>query len=102
MVWTGSIIGIVLKVSMPGRFDRLAIVVYLALGWAGLAASPLLIASFGMDILALIVLGGLVYSLGVLFYLWESLHFHIVIWHGFVCMAAICHYLAIFRSLGGA
>jgi hemolysin III len=102
VVWTGAIIGIVMKVSLPGRFDRLAIVIYLALGWTGLAASPLLIASFSPDILALIVIGGVVYSLGVLFYLWEALRFHNAIWHGFVCLAAICHYTAIFRSLGGA
>jgi hemolysin III len=101
-VWTGSILGIILKVSLPGRFDRIAIVIYLALGWTGLAASPMLIASFSPDVLALIVIGGVVYSLGVLFYLWESLQFHNAIWHGFVCVAAICHYAAIFRSLGGA
>ncbi|WP_413991311.1 PAQR family membrane homeostasis protein TrhA [Labrys okinawensis] len=101
VIWTGCLLGIVLKLSLPGRFDRLAIVIYLALGWLGLAASPILIASFSAETLALIVIGGVVYSLGVLFYLWNSLRFHNVIWHGFVCLAAICHYAAIFRSLDG-
>jgi hemolysin III len=41
------------------------------------------------------VAGGIIYTTGVIFHLWQSLRFHNAIWHGFVLVAAGCHYWAI-------
>jgi hemolysin III len=47
------------------------------------------------SVLTMIVIGGALYTTGVLFYLWEKLYYHHVIWHLFVLSAAICHYVAV-------
>jgi hemolysin III len=95
VVWIGAIAGIVLKVALPGRFDRLSIVVYLLLGWIAVIAAKPLIDSLPGSTLVLIAVGGLLYSAGIVFYLWHSLKFQNAIWHLFVAAAASCHYAGI-------
>ena len=95
VVWTGAVAGVVVKVALPGRFDRLSIGVYLMLGSVGAIAARPLIDSLSPSILALIVVGGLLYAVGIVFYVWHSLKFQNAIWHGFVAAAAACHFAAI-------
>jgi len=95
VVWVGAIAGVVLKVALPGRFDRLSIVVYLMLGWVAAIAAKPLIDSLSTATLVLIAAGGLLYSAGIIFYFWHSLRFQNAIWHAFVAAAAACHYAAI-------
>lgn len=95
VVWVGAIAGIVLKLAFPGRFDRLSIVVYLLLGWVAMVATKPLIDTLPGATLALMVVGGLLYSAGIVFYLWHGLKFQNAIWHLFVAAAASCHYAAI-------
>ena len=52
------------------------------------------------DSLALVIVGGLVYSAGVAFFLWESLKFQTAIWHAFVAVAAACQFVAVFFAIG--
>jgi hemolysin III len=94
-VWAGAVIGIVMKVRFPGRYDGLAVAVYLALGWVGIFAAPSFIAVLPKLTIVLIFVGGLLYSAGVPFYLWEKLRFQNAIWHMFVAAAAACHFVAI-------
>ena len=94
-VWTVALIGIALKVFFPGRFDRLAVVLYLALGWSGVMAYDSIAASLSATTLWLIAIGGVLYSAGVIFHAWERLRFQNAIWHGFVLLAAACHYSAV-------
>jgi hemolysin III len=95
VIWTVAIGGAVLKLTLPGRFDRLAIVLYLALGWSGLAAYDLLGQVLDNRTWLLLGTGGAIYSVGVAFHLGEALPFHNAIWHVFVLVAAICHYFAV-------
>jgi len=93
-VWCVAIFGIVLKLAWPGRFDRLATGLYLALGWSGI----MLYDSIGsLPTLALwfVLAGGALYSLGVIFHAWRRLRFQNVIWHCFVLLGAACHYTAV-------
>lgn len=93
-VWCVAISGIVLKLARPGRYDRLAVGLYLALGWSGVMLYDAVAA---LPALALwcIVAGGLLYSFGVIFHAWQRLRFQNAIWHGFVLLGAACHYTAI-------
>jgi hemolysin III len=96
-VWLTAVLGAALKLLMPGRFDRVAIVLYLLLGWSGglvLVYEPVA-ASLPSVSVWLLAAGGVLYSTGVVFHLWRSLRFHNAIWHGFVLVAACCHYLAV-------
>jgi hemolysin III len=94
-VWLTAAFGVVLKLVLPGRFDGVAIVLYLLLGWSGVMAYGSLIASLPSLTFWLLVAGGVLYSVGVIFHLWRSLRFHNAIWHAFVLLAAVCHYTAV-------
>ncbi|WP_018261231.1 PAQR family membrane homeostasis protein TrhA [Methylobacterium sp. WSM2598] len=98
-IWLVAVAGMAIKVALPGRFDRLAVALYLALGWSGVAAYDSVIGQLVPDAFALLAGGGLLYSAGVIFHLWHRLPFQNAIWHGFVLAAAACHYGAVFRSM---
>jgi hemolysin III len=95
VVWLTAVLGAVIKLLLPGRFDRLAIALYLLLGWSGVAVYRPIVAALPGSILWLLAVGGAVYSAGVAFHLWQKLRFQNAIWHGFVLVATCCHYTAI-------
>jgi len=99
VVWTGALFGIVLKVALPGRFDRLSIAVYLLLGWVAVAAIRPLVNSLPPLTMILLAIGGGLYTAGVAFYVWKGLKFNNAIWHGFVTAAAACHFAAISHAM---
>jgi len=94
-VWGVAFAGTILKVNFPGRFDKLSIALYLAMGWSGAMAYDKAAACFSGLILALIAAGGALYTIGVLFHSWERLRFQNAIWHGFVILGAGCHFAAV-------
>jgi hemolysin III len=94
-VWCVAIFGIVLKLRWPGRFDRVAVGLYLALGWSGAMLYDSVVGSLPKLALWLVVAGGALYSLGVIFHAWRRLRFQNVIWHSFVLLGAACHYTAV-------
>ncbi|WFS01712.1 PAQR family membrane homeostasis protein TrhA [Rhizobium tumorigenes] len=94
-LWVFAAIGIVLKCGFPGRYDRLAILLYLAMGWSGVLVAEPVAARIPSVSMLLIVVGGVVYSLGVIFHVWEKLRFQNAIWHAFVLTAAGIHYAAV-------
>ena len=95
VTWLGAAFGVLVKFVFPGRFDRLAILVYLALGWVGVTAAGAFTQVLPLSVTGLIVAGGVLYTAGVVFHIWERLKFHNAIWHGFVAAAAACHFAAI-------
>ena len=95
VTWLGAAFGVLVKFLFPGRFDRLAVLVYLALGWVGVTAAGAFAQVLPPPIIVLIITGGVLYTGGVIFYIWERLKFHNAIWHGFVTAAAACHFAAI-------
>ena len=94
-VWCVAIFGIVLKLAWPGRFDRLSVGLYLALGWSGMMLYDSVIAALPQMALWFVLAGGALYSLGVIFHAWQRLRFQNVIWHCFVLLGAACHYTAV-------
>src|SRR6185436_18705675 len=94
-VWCVAIVGIVLKLSFPGRFDRLSVGLYLAMGWSGFMLYDAVVAALPTMALWFVITGGVLYSLGVIFHAWQRLRFQNAIWHGFVLLGAACHYTAI-------
>jgi hemolysin III len=94
-VWCVAIVGIVLKLVLPGRFDRVAVGLYLAMGWSGMMLYDAVVKALPAVALGFIVAGGVLYSLGVVFHAWQRLRFQNVIWHCFVLLGAACHYTAI-------
>ncbi len=98
-VWSASLIGIALKLTLPWRFDRLAIPLYLVIGWSGVLVFQDLARTLPPQALVLLLAGGLSYSFGIVFHLWEKLKFNSALWHGFVVVGATLHLFAIFEAM---
>lgn len=94
-VWCVAILGIVLKLRYPGRFDRVAVGIYVAMGWSGVMLYGPVVRALPALVLGFILAGGLLYSFGVIFHAWRRLRFQNAIWHGFVLAGAACHYTAV-------
>jgi hemolysin III len=94
-VWGVALAGGVLKLFFPGRFDRVSVGIYLALGWSGVIAYDAGLSSLPRLAIWFILAGGLLYSFGIIFHAWQRLRFQNVIWHCFVLLGAACHYTAV-------
>jgi hemolysin III len=100
VVWIAALAGASLKLFLPGRFDRFSVRLYLALGWSAVFAVKPLAAALPVDTLALVLVGGVVYSAGVAFYLWENLKFQNAIWHALVMVAAAFQFVGVLEAIG--
>lgn len=94
-VWGAALAGIALKVVSPERFKWIALALYMGMGWAGLIAGRGLFAAMPTPVLVLMITGGALYTLGVVFYLWRRLPYHYTIWHVFVLSASFVFYAAV-------
>lgn len=99
IVWGAALIGIALKLIVPAKFGRMALALYLGIGWSGILVFQNLAATLPPVALWLLVAGGITYSAGIIFHLWERLRFHNVLWHLFVVTGAILHLWAIFDCM---
>ena len=95
VVWAIAAVGIVLQLFAPRYISRLSVALYLVQGWAVLAAIEPLISALPGRALTLLMAGGVLYTVGVVFHLWERLPYSNAIWHGFVLVAASCHFMAV-------
>lgn len=95
VVWTGALAGVLLKILYPRRFERVSIALYLALGWALVLGFDTLAQSLAAPTLTLLLIGGVLYTVGVPLHLAENLRFHNAAWHACVLAGAICHFAAI-------
>ena len=99
-IWIVAALGIAAKLWKPKGIARNSTVLYLALGWIGLAAAGPFIAALGLPTLILLAAGGVIYSAGVVFHLSQRLKYQNAIWHGFVLTAACVHYAAVLTVVG--
>ena len=95
MVWGAAVIGIALKLLVPQHFGRLALVLYLGIAWSGVLVFQALAEVLPHSTLWLLLAGGVAYSSGITFHVWERLNFHNVLWHCFVVAGASLHLWAI-------
>jgi len=95
VVWTMAAIGIAIKLFLPRFLDGLSTALYLVQGWAVLAAWEPLMSALPGTVLTLLMVGGVLYTIGVVFHLWERLPYQNAIWNGFVLSAASCHFAAV-------
>ncbi len=105
VVWTGALLGVVLKSSWPEAPRLLSVPLYIALGWVAVFLLPQLLHSFGVATLVLIATGGVIYTLGALTYGFKrpnpypaTFGFHEV-FHLCTLVAASCHYLAVWFAV---
>lgn len=95
VVWGLAAAGVTLKLFFVGRFELLSTVVYVAMGWVVVVALKPLLASLPMPGFWWLIGGGLAYTAGVAFFVWDRLPFNHAIWHLFVVAGSVCHFFAV-------
>ena len=93
IVWTMAIIGVYIKVFYIHRYERLTLVYYIIMGWMALIAVKPLFNSIPIESFVWIIVGGVAYTTGVIFYVWNRLPFNHTIWHGFVLAGSFSHFM---------
>jgi hemolysin III len=94
VVWGLAVAGITLRLVLRRRPTALFVGLYLAMGWCIVVAAKPLLAAVAPGGIALLVAGGLAYSVGVVFYA-SRRPYHHAIWHGFVLAGSAFHYAAV-------
>lgn len=95
LVWGLALIGLVLELVLPRRIGWLSLSLYLGMGWLIVIAGKPLVTSLATGGIILLAAGGLLYSLGVIFYVWKNLSYHHAVWHLFVMAGSGAHFFAI-------
>ena len=84
VIWSLALLGILFKLTIAHRFKVLSLVTYLTMGWLSLIVVYQLAIKLSIGGVTLLALGGVVYSLGVIFYVCKRIPYNHAIWHGFV------------------
>jgi hemolysin III len=95
VIWVLAVFGIVFKALGGLRFPRLSTVFYLGMGWLAVLVLRPLAEAISLQGLAWVVGGGLLYTAGVLFYVWERPRYSHMVWHLFVLGGSACHFFAV-------
>ncbi len=95
VVWGLALVGILYKLLAFGRFEKLSLVLYLAMGWLSVIAIKPIIHAVPPEGLALLAAGGLAYTFGVIFYVLQRRRFFHTVWHLFVMGGSACHFAAV-------
>jgi hemolysin III len=93
--WGATLIGILFKIKTTGRFKYISTVAYIVMGWTVLMAIVPLVRQLDALGTMWLTIGGALYTVGCVFYLWKSLKFSHMIWHLFVLFGTICHFFCI-------
>ena len=96
LTWGLALCGIIFKIFFTKRFSILSTLMYIALGWLVVIAIKPVVGTVPAGGLAWLVAGGLLYTFGVLFYVWRRIPYHHAIWHLFVMAGSFCHFLAVY------
>jgi len=99
IIWGLAIVGAVIRSIYLHRFRKLMVAVYLLMGWMFVIAGKQIYLSLPSSSITFLILGGLAYSVGVIFYMWRSLPYAHGIWHLFVLAGSVFHFFAIYFSI---
>lgn len=94
-VWLAAIGGIFFNIFHIDK-NRLSLLLYLVFGWVAFLVIKPLFMHMPLQGAILLVIGGVSYMLGVIFYVWKKLPFHHLLWHLFVMVGSLCHFGAMF------
>ena len=101
ILWSMVAAGVVYKLFFFARWEWLSLTMYLVMGWMAVITIPQMMELMPAATLYGIALGGLSYTLGVVFYAWRRLPYHHAIWHLFVIGGSVAHFWAIWEMVVG-
>lgn len=96
IIWGIAFFGILLKLKFKHRFKLLRVATYLVMGWLVVLTIDDLKAGLSSEGLSLLISGGVIYTLGVIFYLNKRIPYSHAIWHLFVLGGSVCHFFSIY------
>lgn len=99
VIWGLALVGAIIRSIYVYRFRKLMVAVYLLMGWMFVLAGKQIFSSLPTESLWFLFLGGIAYSLGVVFYMWRKLPYSHGIWHLFVLAGSTLHFFAIYFSV---
>ncbi|OLS02041.1 hemolysin-III related [Tissierella creatinophila DSM 6911] len=101
-IWAMAISGVVFKILTYGKFDKyklLSLIFYIGMGWVAIIPIKKIIEATSINFFYWILLGGVIYTLGTIFYSIKKIPYNHAIWHLFVLAASVTHFVGIFLYL---
>lgn len=99
VIWALALLGIILKIFFVKRFKVLSTLCYIVMGWAAVVMIKPLLATLAVEGLYWLIGGGILYTVGALFYLARRLPFNHAIWHLFVMAGSAAHFFVVFKYI---
>lgn len=99
VLWGLTVLGIFFKIFFTGRFEIISLIIYILMGCILIVGGRIFFTELPTDVLIFILIGGGLYIVGIIFYLWEGFTWHHAVWHFFVLAAAVCHYVAVLLAV---
>ena len=95
VIWGLAVLGIVFQAVFINRFKVFSVLTYLAMGWMVVATIVPLLEVLPVMAIVWMAIGGLCYTLGVVFYVWKKMKFGHALWHLFVLAGSLCHFFGV-------
>lgn len=99
VLWGLTLAGIFFKIRFTGRLEIISVIIYVLMGWIMVVGGRKFFDSLPVPVLVLICIGGGLYMIGIIFYLWDKYLYTHAVWHILVLAAAICHYVAVLLAM---
>jgi hemolysin III len=99
VLWSIVLIGTIKKLFLTGKYDTISTIIYVFMGCMGLFEIKTIIAFNSGKVLLFLLLGGLFYLLGVIFYAWKKFTYHHAVWHLFVLTGSIMHFFGVWFAI---
>ena len=99
ILWALTLAGTIFKALYTGRYEIISTIIYLAMGWIMVIGGRRFFDQLPHDVLVFICIGAALYTIGVFFYLWDKYFYTHAVWHSFVLVAALCHYVAVLLAM---
>jgi hemolysin III len=99
IVWTMAFAGIIFKFTCMSKIEKFSSALYIIMGWVCIFAMDKVIAALSTQALVYLVLGGVLYTGGVIFFAWDRLKFNHGIWHLFVLAGSTFHFFALLNGI---
>ncbi|MBS3757786.1 MAG: hemolysin III family protein [Desulfobacterales bacterium] len=93
LIWAMALAGWIFELAFLGRFKKASLTIYIGMGWLAVIAVKPMLTLLPTGLLVYIVLGGLFYTTGIIFYVSRRLPYHHAIWHLFVLAGSTLHFL---------
>ncbi len=99
VVWSIALAGVILKIFFTGKFDKLSTLMYVFMGWIVVFAMKPLIENLNQTGLYWLIAGGIFYTIGAIFYSFSKIKYNHAIFHVFVLLGSLSHFIAIYKYI---